>query len=86
MDEDRSTAWKGQMDRTAMAVVVAVLDVDNDGVNAILSNCTPAEAAQAVLSLAEALVACCEPHDRPVMRAAAVELLQSTALDGASPT
>ncbi len=74
-----SDAWRHELDATAAALVLAVLDRDEEAVNAVLGTCTSAEARQVAVRLAEGLVACCEPQDRAGLRGTVTALLRSGA-------
>lgn len=66
---------------SALALIIEVIDRDEDDADAILRGCTHAETAQVAVNLAEYFVECCEPGDRAAMRARMVEQLQSGALN-----
>jgi hypothetical protein len=75
-----SDAWRHELNITGAALVLAILDDDREGATAILSTCDLNEAANIALHLAQSLVACCEPEDRPGFRETLVALLRSGAL------
>jgi hypothetical protein len=66
---------------TALALIVTVIDADEETANELLRACSPAEVVQVAMNLAEYVVHCCEPEDRAQLRAGTVEQLQSGLLD-----
>ncbi len=75
-DPEPTSAWLAEVNITAASVLLAVLDEDDQGLRAILDNCTLAEATAALKSLACGLIGCCAPQDRAGFRDSCVQLLR----------
>jgi hypothetical protein len=69
-------AWLSEVNVTAAAALLAILDEDSVGLTAVLGTCTREEAISVAATLARGMIACIADEDRPGARDSLQQLLE----------